>query len=630
MHFKTKSQYNPETERVDNYLTLVESFRDKADRVRKRTVMTVGYQLSGLRHEDIRDIAKALTQKYDNRAYDKDLFGGDGFGHWNDTVLAHARALWAKMLDEGAIDASDEARRKADAECREMVRARTIRHTDAREAGAEWLCLQAVEQLRLREFLEGLGWSEAKVNAALSVLVTRTVYSPSELATRRIMEENSAVCELVSGDREWMPSLRSIYDVAPSLYAVKEELERHLCNVTDNLFNLHNRIVLFDLTNFYFEGRKAGSKKAKFGRSKEKRGDCRLLVLALCINTDGFIRYSSILEGNTADPKSLPDMVERLMVKSPVGGSDRALVVMDAGIATNENLALLKEKGYNYLCVSRTKLKDYELRANSQSVTVYDSRRQPITLHEVRTEPDGDYLLEITSPTKAMTEASMNRQWRERFEEEMEKINLALGKKGGVKTYEKVIERVGRAVQKYPSISKYYDITYTRSEEKPRNMGRVEWKVSDLSGIERGHGVYFLRTNVRTLDEKTTWDYYNLIREIECTNRQLKTDLNLRPIYHQTDGNSDAHIFLGLLAYWIVNTVRLQLKRQGENAYWTEIVRRMSSQKLITTEGINPFEEKVIIRKFSEPTAAAASIYSKLGYRHQPFRRKMEICSTHG
>ena len=630
MHFKTKSQYNPDTERVDNYLTLVESFRDKADRVRKRTVMTVGYQLSGLRHEDIRDIAKALTQKYDNRAYDKDLFGGDGFGHWNDTVLAHARALWAKMLDEGAIDASDEARRKADAECREMVRARTIRHTDAREAGAEWLCLQAVEQLRLREFLEGLGWSEAKVNAALSVLVTRTVYSPSELATRRIMEENSAVCELVSGDREWMPSLRSIYDVAPSLYAVKEELERHLCNVTDNLFNLHNRIVLFDLTNFYFEGRKAGSKKAKFGRSKEKRGDCRLLVLALCINTDGFIRYSSILEGNTADPKSLPDMVERLMVKSPVGGSDRALVVMDAGIATNENLALLKEKGYNYLCVSRTKLKDYELRADSQSVTVYDSRRQPITLHEVRTEPDGDYLLEITSPTKAMTEASMNRQWRERFEEEMEKINLALGKKGGVKTYEKVIERVGRAVQKYPSISKYYDITYTRSEEKPRNMGRVEWKVSDLSGIERGHGVYFLRTNVRTLDEKTTWDYYNLIREIECTNRQLKTDLNLRPIYHQTDGNSDAHIFLGLLAYWIVNTVRLQLKRQGENAYWTEIVRRMSSQKLITTEGINPFEEKVIIRKFSEPTAAAASIYSKLGYRHQPFRRKMEICSTHG
>ena len=77
-----------------------------------------------------------------------------------------------------------------------------------------------------------------------------------------------------------------------------------------------------------------------------------------------------------------------------------------------------------------------------------------------------------------------------------------------------------------------------------------------------------MRTNVRTLDEKTIWDYYNLIRGIECTNRQLKTDLSLRPIYHQTDPNSDAHIFPGLLSYWIVNTIRLQLKRK--NCYWTE------------------------------------------------------------
>ena len=77
---------------------------------------------------------------------------------------------------------------------------------------------------------------------------------------------------------------------------------------------------------------------------------------------------------------------------------------------------------------------------------------------------------------------------------------------------------------------------------------------------------------------------YNLIREIECTNRQLKTDLNLRPIYHQKDERSDAHLFFGLLSYWIVNSIRLELKQSGENCYWTEIVRRMSTQKLVTTE----------------------------------------------
>ena len=192
-----------------------------------------------------------------------------------------------------------------------------------------------------------------------------------------------------------------------------------------------------------------------------------------------------------------------------------------------------------------------------------------------------------------MTEASMNRQWRSRFEAELIKINEAIKKKGGTKKYERVVERTGRAIERYPSIARYYEIDYIRSEEKPLEMQEVAWKIKDLSKVEGGHGVYFLRTNVRTLDERTTWDYYNLIREIECTNRQLKTDLHLRPLFHQTDQRSDAHLFFGLLAYWVVNTIRCGLKAQGENCYWREIVRRMSTQKLVTTEGVNPLGEKV-------------------------------------
>nr|WP_249112018.1 hypothetical protein [Prevotella melaninogenica] len=80
-------------------------------------------------------------------------------------------------------------------------------------------------------------------------------------------------------------------------------------------------------------------------------------------------------------------------------------------------------------------------------------------------------------------------------------------------------------------------------------MLRVDWEIKDLSAMESGHRVYFLRSNVRTLSERVTWEYYNLIREIECTNRQLKNDLNLRPIYHQKDERSDAHLFFGLLSY---------------------------------------------------------------------------------
>jgi len=141
---------------------------------------------------------------------------------------------------------------------------------------------------------------------------------------------------------------------------------------------------------------------------------------------------------------------------------------MDAGVATEENLELIKRKGYNYLCVSRTKMKDYTLSDDNKSVTVMDARRQKITLKEVKTEDDKDYYLEITSPSKAMTESSMNRVWRERFEMELKRINDGISKKGGTKTYEKVVERTGRAIQKYPSIAKFYQISYIKEEKKPK------------------------------------------------------------------------------------------------------------------------------------------------------------------
>ena len=158
-------------------------------------------------------------------------------------------------------------------------------------------------------------------------------------------------------------------------------------------------------------------------------------------------------------------------------------------------------------------------------------------------------------------------------------------------------------------------------------MAEVRWSIKDLSGIESGHGVYFLRTNVRTFDEKTTWDYYNLIREIETTNRQLKTDLNLRPIYHQKDRRSDAHIFFGLLSYWVANTIRYQLKQHDIKCYWTEIVRRMDTQKLVTTEALNGNGDKVELRQCSKPSRQALEIYQALGYNEAPFKKR-KICRT--
>ena len=279
MHFISQLRYNPASGRDEFYYRIKESFRDLTGRVRSRIMLNVGFIDEEHRPEDIRDIGKCLTYLHEHQG-EGNLFGSP-LSHYNEFVQRKANEFWSEMVNNGSIDAVkttiEESRQKAE----RLVDVNTIKHTDAREVGAEWICLQAIRELEIDKFLKDEGWSEIQINTTLAHLITRTIYSPSELKSMRIMEENSAVCELVSGNREWRPGFQSVYKVAPSLYELKDKLESHLCRKTDNLFNITNRIAIFDLTNFYFEGRKDNSRKAQFGRSKEKRTDCKLLVLAL-------------------------------------------------------------------------------------------------------------------------------------------------------------------------------------------------------------------------------------------------------------------------------------------------------------------------------------------------------------
>jgi len=529
MYFTSVIRFSPEHGRELPYYKIKESFRDVLGRVHTRVMLTPGY-LPELCGEEIVQIRRGLTFLMEESALipgQQRIFPVDPREGYSAKVLGYIDKFWSAILDSGRIDVSRESYDQAERKARRLIDVNTVRHTDAREVGAENVCLQAIRELQLDAFLRREGWTERRISSTLASLIVRTVYSPSEWEALRLLRENSSAMELLTGRFGDMPTQREVYGAAPSLYALKDKLERHLCRRTDTLFNLTNRVILFDLTNFYFEGSKQGSAKAKFGRSKEKRGDCRLLVLALAINTEGFIRYSSILAGNTADPQTLPGMVEDIIAKNPASPSpdDKVLVVIDAGIVSDDNLQLLKDRGYNYLCVSRTEPDDVTLEADGQSVTVLDSRKRPITLARVAHEEGGDYYLRVNSPSKAMTERSMNRQWRERFEAELRKARNALTRKSGVKSYDKVVERVGRARGKYPSVSKYYKIEYVRSEQNPRHMADIRWQICiGQEEVEQRFGTYFLRTNVPKLDERATWEYYNLIREIEASNRQLKTN----------------------------------------------------------------------------------------------------------
>lgn len=636
MYFRISMRKNPETKELSGYYRLLESYRNQYGRTCHRTMLSAGF-LDELSADQLNAIQKILTAKVANLSnplfelpYSDDL-----------VVLDYVERFFNRMVVEKRIDMpKEESAPKASRHGKEYQRIdiNSIRNKDVREIGAEWLSYQAAGQLRIASFLEQQGWADSEIRLALTHIISRAVYPASELKTANWIKENSAVCEITDFDVEKITK-DQLYRISIRLYDQKEALEQHLSLRTNELFDIEDRIMLYDLTNTYFEGRKTDSALAQFGRSKEKRSDAKLVVLALVVNPEGFIKYSAILQGNMSDPATLESMIEKLRVKTS-GSARKALVVMDAGIATQDNLKMVAAKGYDYLCVTRSSLKNYKVEADAATVTVTDNKKQTIELCPVKSDRNTDYYLKVESQTKELKERSMNDQFRQRFEEGLQIISDSLAKKGGVKQADKVYERIGRLKEKYPSIQRYFDIevvvaeqpqskTKRKDESNPPEQKQIataiNWAIKKDVDINARSGVYFLRTSLEGQSQEMLWQFYNTIREIEATFRVLKTDLDLRPIYHKKDESTMAHLHLGLLAYWVVNTIRHQLKKEKIHSGWSEIVRIMNTQKAVTTLAQNDKNEVIQIRRCTDPNLKVQQIYDALKYKYAPFTKKKSV-----
>ena len=610
MYFKVSGRHNPETQKHDWYYRLVESYRNALGESRQRTILSVGF-IDHLSPEQVNQIQQGLN----------DRVAGQTALFEDAEVQIRIDSLYSRLISEKKIDRIEKDRDKS--KDWETIDLNSLKNKDVREVGAEWMTYQAIKELGMESYLSSRGWSCDNINLAVSHLVSRAVYPASELKTVRFMTENSSVCELTAYPVEAVNRFK-LYGISKALYEEKSGLESHLSHRTNELFDIKDNIVLYDLTNSYFEGEKRNSRLARYGRSKEKRSDCPLVVLALVVNVEGFIKYSAIYQGNMSDSRTLPDMIEKLRVETSENAS-RALVVMDAGITTEENLKLIKSKGYDYVCVSRSNLKRYKDVENSSPVTVRDNKNREITLQKVVTEKEAEYYLKIISPAKALKEDAMRNQFQDRFEEGLSRIAGSLTKKSGVKKYDKVCERIGRLKQKYPSVHRMYGVELKKDEKDICTS--LAWSLLPHVEVQKKGeaGVYFLRTSLCEPGEELVWTAYNCIRNIESSFRCLKSDLDLRPVFHKTDEASEAHLHLGLLAYWVVNTIRHKLKQHGIHSSWKEIVRIMNTQKVATTTAMNDKGQCISIRRCSEPTEKVKLIYDTLGYKYAPFIRKKSV-----
>jgi len=496
----------------------------------------------------------------------------------------------------------------------------TIEQIESLNIGAEWLMKQAMEKLGIENSLIGTGMSKEEASVAQMLLTAKAIHPSSELETERWLDESSATKELYNTSEK--VSRYKLYKAATQMYDHRTDIDNQLYNNVSNLFSSRSKIVIYDLTNMYFEGQMLRSKKANFGRSKQKQTGSKLIGLALSIDSLGFVRYSKFYKGNVSEASTfetmLSDVVSTMNIKN-----EKPVIVMDAGIATEENLEIIKSDkyGYDYVCVSRTIPKQYDKLTN-KATAITDNRGHKIELTKVSVEGKDDCFLHIKSSQKKKKEESIDKKLTKRLEVQLQEIKDKLPKPGTLKKTEKVHEKVGKIKAKLSRVGWLYNIKYTENKEKGI-VTDISWE--RIKEREKPKGEYFLRYTKTAVSENDIWQVYNLTREVEAVFRCLKTDLDIRPIYHQIDEFIEPHIWLGIIAYQIVNYIRSVLNESNINYSWTTIVQKMESMQSSIVSVNNNNNEKIYIKLCTRPTVDQIKIFNALNFKHRPFVRKTKV-----
>jgi transposase len=280
-------------------------------------------------------------------------------------------------------------------------------------------------------------------------------------------------------------------------------------------------------------------------------------------------------------------------------------VVIDAGIATEENLNLIKSKRLNYICVDRRRVKDLP---EEEPQVIYE--KDDTVIKAVKVEESDEVFLYCVSDGRARKEGSIKEKFQSGFEEELSRLRASLGKKGGIKKYEKVIERIGRIKERYSRIAHFYDITV---KEKDGEAVEIYWKIKDSKKLETNFsGAYCLRTSRRDLSEKELWSIYNMLIAVEGSFRSLKSELTIGSLYQRISKRIRGHVFTTLLAYHLLCVIQKSLHNQGICHSWETVRKFMRSHVRVTTTMTSRDNKTIYVRASSQPEEFHLEVYNAL------------------
>ncbi len=480
-----------------------------------------------------------------------------------------------------------------------------------RSISCEHVALEAFRFLELDKKLKELKYTGPQIAAAMGTIIGRMCRPGSELSTHYWLHNKSGLGELIDHDFD-KTTLYRMYQISDQLLKHKKSLEEFLFTKEQNLFEIGETITLYDLTNTYFEGSGLYNELAAHGHSKEKRTDCPLVTLGLVLDGSGFPKRSEIFRGNVNEASTLAHMIQGLenntLLKKPT-------IVMDAGIATQDNIEWLKGMHYPYIVVSRKRHREFN---EDLSCVVKKDGDCTVKAQKVIDSNTGETLLYCHSTRREKKEQAINNRVNERFDEVMVKLEQGLHKKRCVKKYDKVLERIGRIKQKFSKAAKQYDIQ-VKKDENTGNAVKITWKQKPDPQTKEGlPGVYCLRTSHSTLSETDLWRTYTMLTDLEAVFRSLKSELGMRPVFHKLTDRVSGHLFITVLAYHLVHTIRYRLKQSDINFSWDDLRNKLTGQNRVTVSMQCKNGDVVHVRKSTRPEPEQQKIYTVLGLEMNP------------
>jgi len=581
-------------------LQLVESYRDHENRPRQKILLSLG-------NVDLpKEIWKEVAEEIENqlKGIQTLLKPQKNVAKWVEKIIKELSK--SKKYDKKKEDIHSDLITLDPAD---------ITHFDTTELGPILPALKAWEDLGFPSILAQLGFNPTQIRDAALSIINRLLDPCSEnslpewVKTTSFEDLFNAPIRDIKKDR--------FYRIADLLYKHKERIEEALREKETSLFNLKEVIILYDMTNTYFEGHAERNPKAQRGNSKEKRFDAPLLSVGLVLDSEGFVIRHDTFDGNRHDSAGLLPMIQKL--RSGVKKDEKPLIVLDSGFSSEDNLKNLRLSGFDYIVVGKrpTRLA-YEKEFTSLPFQEVNGRDgSPSVKIAVKDEADEKIIL-CHSDARKNKEEGIISQAEKRYLKDLEKLKIRVEKRR-LQKKEAVHKSLGRLLERHSRVSRYYDAYFDEKTFSVYWERRNEKYESALNA----NGNYYLRSSRKDLDEHKIWHLYMTLTQVEAGFRVLKSDLGLRPVYHHREDRCDSHIFITILAYRLLHYIEYRLSKQGELKSWPTI-RRLLRTHAYTTIVLPSQEGKTLhLRLPGTPELKQKQIYNCLGidYRQLPKRQ---------